>query len=79
MRRLQTKEGKELLTEQEKVDGLVGDLFAWDPTRQPTTSGDIEEQRESEEPVQKGKLEMIKQVQRVLSRTSNSLAPGPVA
>ena len=38
MRRLRTKEGKELILEQEKMQGLVRDLFGWDKDRQPTTN-----------------------------------------
>lgn len=74
MRGLKTNEGKEILSEQEKVEGLVNDLFGWDPTRESITRQGDEEQRELGE---KEREEKLKQVGRALSRTSNSSAPGP--
>ena len=74
MRGLKTKQGKEILSEQEKVEGLVNDLFGWDPTREAITRQGDEEQRELGENKSEEKL---KQVGSALSRTSNSSAPGP--
>ena len=76
MRRLKMKEGKELISEQEKVQGLVQDLFGWDKDRQPTTTAQCDDERveyfgHSEKEV------MIEQVRKALSGTSNSSAPGP--
>ena len=45
MKRLRTKEGKELISEQEKVQGLVEDLFGWDKDRQPTTTAKYDDER----------------------------------
>ena len=75
MRRLRTKEGKELILEQEKMQGLVRDLFGWDEDRQPTTNIQCDERVNGIGDNEKET--MIEQVRKALSGTSNSSAPGP--
>ena len=75
MRRLRTKERKELISDQEKVQGLVQDLFGWDENRQPTRVPQPEERR-NDIGDNEGRF-MVAQVIKALSGTSNSSAPGP--
>ena len=75
MRRWRTKEEKELILEQEKVQGLVRDLFGWDEDRQPTTNIQCDER--VNDIGDNEKETMIEQVRKALSGTSNSSAPGP--
>ena len=70
MRRLKTKEGRELMTEQEKVQGWVQDLFGWDEDSQPTTTT-IHDERLNET-VDGEKKIMIKQVRKALNGTLNA-------
>ena len=72
---MRTKERKELISDQEKVQGLVQDLFGWDENRQPTRVPQPEERR-NDIGDNEGRF-MVAQVIKALSGTSNSSAPGP--
>ena len=70
MRNLKDMEGKRLVTDQEKVKGLFGNLFGWGKDREEGRNGRREEEREGygEEEVKV----MAERVERALMGMKNS-------